>query len=333
MPYPQNMIKKGVVLLSGGLDSTLAACILKEQGIEIEAVNFQTMFGCCKDDARSVAYRLGIPLTFLKVGDDYLKVIQNPKHGYGRGINPCVDCRGYMFDMAKRYMEQCGASFLITGEVLNQRPMSQKMNDFKIIESETGLEGRILRPLSAKLLPPTEPEEKGIVDRQKLFEVKGRSRRILLELAARYGIENPPSPSPGCALTSPDFAKKVLDVFDHHPHSERWEFEILKMGRHFRLDPWTKVVIGRNENQNEYFENLHPPGSVLLTSLNFSGPHAILIGEKNPENLEKAGRLMLRYSRNRPLLCEIQVEKDGEVEVIHVSEAEEESTLESLRIV
>ncbi|HLD50503.1 MAG TPA: 7-cyano-7-deazaguanine synthase [bacterium] len=333
MPGIKNMNKKAVVLLSGGLDSTLALCILKEQGVEIEAVNFQTMFGCCKDDARSVATRFGVPLTFLKVGDDYLKVIQNPKYGYGRGINPCVDCRGYMFDLAKRYMEQCGASFLVTGEVLDQRPMSQKKNDFVAIEAETGMEGRVLRPLSAKLLPPTEPEKAGLVDREKLFAVHGRSRRVLLQLAARYGIENPPSPSAGCALTSPDFAKKVRDVFDHHPDYERWEFEILKMGRHFRLDDKTKVVIARNENQNEYFENIHPPGSSLLTCRNFAGPHALLIGEKKLENLEKAGKLMLRYAPNRPALCEIQVEKDGEMEVITVSEPLEELTLESLRIV
>ena len=327
------MNKKAMALLSGGLDSTLAVCIVKEQGIEIEAVNFQTMFGCCKDDARSVAYRLGIPLTFLKVGDDYLKVIQNPKYGYGRGINPCVDCRGYMFALAKKYMEQCGASFLISGEVLDQRPMSQKMKDFARIEAETGLEGLILRPLSAKRLTLTLPEKAGIIEREKLFGIHGRSRRVLLQLAARYGIENPPMPSAGCALTSPAFAKKVRDVFGHHPDYERWEFEILKMGRHFRLDPKTKVVVARNQNQNEYFENLHPPGTALLTCRNFAGPHALLIGEKNAENLEKAGRLMLRYAPQRPELCEIQVEKAGETEVIAVSQAAAEEFIESLRIV
>ena len=139
------MHKKAIVLLSGGLDSTLAACILKEQGIELEALNFQTMFGCCKDDARQVAYRIGIPYTMLKVGDDYLGIVKNPEYGYGRGINPCVDCRIYMFAAAKRYMEQTGAAFLISGEVLGQRPMSQKRRDFQIIDRDTGLDGLILQ--------------------------------------------------------------------------------------------------------------------------------------------------------------------------------------------
>ncbi len=190
------MKPRAIALLSGGLDSMLAIAILKDQGVEIEAVNFQTMFGCCKEDARRAAYDLGVKFTLLKVGDDYLKTIQSPKYGYGRGMNACVDCRIYMFFAAKKYMEAAGASFMITGEVLNQRPMSQKESDMRIIERDTGLEGKILRPLSAKLLPETEPERLGIVDRARFYEIQGTSRKFLLELAGKYGIKDPPAASP-----------------------------------------------------------------------------------------------------------------------------------------
>jgi tRNA U34 2-thiouridine synthase MnmA/TrmU len=328
------MNKKAVALLSGGLDSTLAVCIVKEQGIEIEAVNFQTIFGCCKDDAHRVAHELGVSYTTLKVGDDYLKMVEKPKYGYGRGINPCVDCRIYMFDMAKQFMGQVGASFLITGEVLDQRPMSQKMRDFKAIEADSGLEGLILRPLSAKRLPLTRPEQEGIIDRSKLYGIHGRSRHTLLEIAKKYGIENPPSPSAGCALTSPLFAKKVRDVFEHRPGYERWEFEILKIGRHFRLDDKTKLVIARNHDQNEYLEILHPSGTTLLTCHNFSGPHALFIGPSTPERLERAGALMLRYAQKPlPDFCEIQTRSGENIQTLTLTAAAEEAVVESLRIV
>lgn len=328
------MEPKAVALLSGGLDSTLAICILKEQGIAIEAVNFQTMFGCCKDDARQVAHWLGVGFTLLSVGDDYLKVIQHPRYGYGRGINPCVDCRAYMFAMARRFMTEIGASFIISGEVLYQRPMSQKMRDFRAIEKETALEGKILRPLSAKLLPETEPEKAGIVDRSRLYAIQGRSRRQLLELARRYGIENPPSPSSGCALTSPAFAKKVKDIFDHQPHYERWEFELLKIGRHFRLDETTKVILGRDESENSYLRLRHPPGTALLTCENFLGPDALLVGNPKEDHLKKTGAVMMRYARKPlPDICQIQAEWDGKVTMVEVTQSASPEEIEGLRIV
>lgn len=325
---------KAVALLSGGLDSTLAICVMKEQGVEIEAINFQTMFGCCKDDARGVAYKLGVPFTLLKVGDDYLKMIEKPKHGYGRGINPCVDCRSYMFDLGKKFMEQVGASFIISGEVLGQRPMSQKKRDFETIEKETGLEGRILRPLSAKLLPETGPEKEGLIDRSKLHAIQGRSRYELLKLASKYGIENPPHPSSGCSLTSPLFAKKVRDIFDHHPHYQRWEFEALKMGRHFRLDGESKVIIAKNQNENEYFENLQPEGSTLLICDNFAGPTALMTGPETARRLQLAAELILRYAQKPfPPVCELKVVQGHSERIIQASHAAEEEMVDALRIV
>ncbi len=329
------MKPKAIALLSGGLDSMLAIAMLKEQGVEVEAVHFQTMFGCCKDDARQAAHLLGVPFTTLSVGDDYLEVVRKPKYGYGRGVNPCVDCRGYMFDIAKTFMEKTGASFLVSGEVMDQRPMSQKLKDFRRVEESCGLQGRILRPLSAKRLPETEAEKKGWVDRSRLEGICGRSRKRLLEMAVHYGITDPPSPSAGCALTSPLFAKKVRDVFRHHPDYGRWEFEILRMGRHFRLDKKTKTVVARNEDQNAYLEALHPEGTALLSCENFGGPHALLIGESSEENVKKAGALMLRYAQKPlPEPCEILLETTGgtsRVEIPAVPASDEE--LERQRIV
>ena len=327
------MNKKAVALLSGGLDSRLAICLVKEQGIEIEAVNFQTIFGCCKDDARRAAHDLGVSFTLLKVGDDYLKMVERPKYGYGRGINPCVDCRIYMFHRARSFMEKIGASFIISGEVLGQRPMSQKKPDFEKIEANAGLKGKILRPLSAQRLPVTLPEQEGLVDRSRFFGIEGRSRQKLLELARHYGIKDPPSPSAGCALTSPAFAAKVRDIFIHRPDYQRWEFEILKIGRHFRLGSEAKLIVSRNQAQNEYLEYLHPEGTWLLTCENFGGPHALFIGSKSDDLLEKAGQVVLRYAQKPlPAVCEIRIENGQETGIFFVSSEMKEEELECLRI-
>lgn len=325
---------KAVALLSGGVDSMLAIAIVKQQNVEIEAVHFQTMFGCCKDDARQAAHKLGVPCTLLKVGDDYLDMVKKPKYGYGRGVNPCVDCRGYMFDLGKKFMEKTGASFLISGEVLDQRPMSQKLKDFERIEADLGLQRKILRPLSAHRLAKTEAEEKGWVNREKLYNVQGRSRKFLFELARKFGIEEPPSPSAGCALTSPAFAKKVRDVFTHSPDYGRWEFEILRMGRHFRLAAGIKLVVARNENQNAYLEMMHPEGTSLLTCSNFGGPHALLTGPASEEIMGLAGSIVLRYAQKPlPPACEIRTERGGETKILTASVPAEEELINSLRIV
>jgi len=327
------MNRKAVVLLSGGLDSTLATKILLEQGIEIEAINFQTMFGCCKDDARKVAHELGVRFTMLPVGMDYVELVKNPKHGVGKGINPCVDCRAYMFRVAKKFMEEIDASFVVSGEVLGQRPMSQRSDCFETIERESDLKGLIVRPLSAKLLDPSIPEQEGAVDRERLYDIQGRSRSRLLELARRFGIENPPQPSTGCALTEPEFAKKVRDVFQHVKDYERWQFEILKTGRHFRLDPQAKLIVGREAGENEYLEYLHPVGTTLLTPVNFAGPSALLDGPSTPDRLERSGRLILSYTKHfPPEPPRIQWEREGSLGVLEISSSSPEAEFLSLRI-
>lgn len=327
------MNRKAVALLSGGLDSTLAVKILLRQGIEIEALNFQTMFGCCKDDARQVAYELGVKFTMLPVGMDYVELVKNPKHGVGKGINPCVDCRGYMFRLAKKFMESVGASFVVSGEVLGQRPMSQRRDCFGTIEEEAGLEGLIVRPLSAKLLEPSIPEKEGTVDRNRLYDIEGRSRSRLIQLAKEYGIENPPQPSTGCALTEPEFAKKVKDIFEHLDDYERWHFETLKVGRHFRLDPEAKAILGRDAGENEYLEYLHPKGTTLLTPVNFAGPTALLIGPSTLERLEGVGRMMLSYTKHLPVESpQVQWEAAEAHGILELASGMKEEEILSLRI-
>lgn len=327
------MNKKGIALLSGGLDSTLAIKILLEQGAEIEAINFQTMFGCCKDDARQVAHELGVKFTMIPVGMDYVELIRNPKYGVGKGINPCVDCRIYMFGLAKKFMELVGASFVISGEVLGQRPMSQRHHCFRSIERDSELEGLIVRPLSAKLLEPSLPEKEGIINREALYDIQGRSRSRLIELAKKYGIDNPPTPSSGCALTQPDFAKKVKDIFQHTMDYERWHFEILKTGRHFRLDSEAKAVLGKDGAENEYLEYLHPQGTTLLTPIDFSGPSALLIGPSSPDRLNKVGRLILSHTKHLPQETpKIQWEVGDTLGVLEIESGLPEAELLSLRL-
>lgn len=292
------MNKKAVVLLSGGLDSTLTIRILQEQGIEVEGLNFRTAFSCCKDEALETARQFGVKVTVVSTDDDYFKVVEKPKYGWGKGINPCVDCRVYMFRLARKFMDDCGASFVASGEVIGQRPMSQLKYQLAIIEKESNLEGLLLRPLSAKLLEPTLPEIEGIVDRERLYAVSGRSRKELLELCKKYGIDNPPQPSTGCTLTEPEFAKKVRDVFQHNPDYERWDFELVKTGRHFRLDEKTKVVIGRNETENQMLERLQRAETVLYIPFNFMGPSAMLVGEYAAEKERQALSMILRYTRD-----------------------------------
>ncbi|MDP3804786.1 MAG: hypothetical protein Q8Q87_04470, partial [Candidatus Omnitrophota bacterium] len=214
------MDKKALALLSGGLDSILAAKLVLEQGIEVEAINFLTIFCTCthkgcQHAATQAAKTLNIPLKIFNITEEYLEVIKNPKHGYGSNMNPCIDCRIFIFKKAKDYMKEAGASFIVTGEVLGERPMSQRRDAILLIEKEAGLKGLILRPLSAKLFEPTIPEKEGIVDRAKLLDISGRSRKPQIVLAKKFAIFDYPCPAGGCLLTDPGFAKRMKDLLVH----------------------------------------------------------------------------------------------------------------------
>jgi tRNA-specific 2-thiouridylase len=226
---------KAIALLSGGLDSTLAAKVMMEQGIELEGLNFLTVFCTCTNRgetclaSQKAVENLGIPLKIFNVSEEYLSVMKHPKHGYGRNMNPCIDCRIFMLKKTKAYMEESGAAFIITGEVLGQRPMSQRKDAMRLIEREAGLEGFILRPLSAKVLPITVPERERWVDREKLLKIEGRSRKPQIELAEHYSIRDYPCSAGGCLLTDPGFSKRMKDLMLHNPEFSLNDVHLLKI--------------------------------------------------------------------------------------------------------
>ena len=262
--------KKVVALLSGGLDSQLAVKMMQKQGFEVSAVAIKTPFcdfDCgrgCGFEIRERADTLGVDLKTVYLGDEYIEMLKNPKHGFGSGMNPCIDCRAMMFDAAKKQMDEIGAEFIISGEVLGQRPMSQHGPALKKIEKESGLEGKIVRPLSAALLPKTEPEENGLIKREDLGMISGRRRIEQLKLAKEYGIEDPPNAGGGCLLTDPAFSIRAKDLFEHIETPTTNDIDLLKIGRHFRLDSNTKLVVGRNYNENEMIKSLALPDDILL---------------------------------------------------------------------
>jgi len=218
---------RAVALFSGGLDSMLAVRIMQREGFDVEGLNVRTPFSCCQVDPAKAAAAMGVRLSVVSVGDDYLDIIRRPAFGFGRGVNPCVDCRIYMCRLAREQMLQLHADLVITGEVVGQRPMSQKRRDLDVIQRHSGLEGRLLRPLCARLLPPTLPEQQGLIQRDHLYDFTGSGRHKLLELAKQLGLPDPPTPSVGCTLTQPAFAPKVRDLLQFQYHATRWHFELL----------------------------------------------------------------------------------------------------------
>ena len=294
---------KCIALLSGGLDSQLAIRLMQKQGIEVEAVNFKTIFTCCQDISSRVARELGVRLTIVGQDDDYLELVRRPKFGYGKGANPCVDCRIYMFEKAAGYMEAVGAKFLVSGEVVGQRPMSQKRRDLETISHHSGLADLLLRPLSAKRLPPTLPEREGWVDREKLYDFVGRGRKGLIKLAKELGLKDIPAPSTGCALTEQLFSRNVHDLVKLEPEAKRWDWELLKIGRHFRLDTRTKVIVGRNQQDNAALAGMYSQAdagaqTALIEPHQFAAPTALLLGPATEESLAFAAGLLVRYSKN-----------------------------------
>jgi tRNA U34 2-thiouridine synthase MnmA/TrmU len=289
---------KALALLSGGLDSTLAVKLILDLGIEVIAVNFKSPFCLCdqkgKCFASGVAENFEIPLKIINKGKEYLDVIRHPKFGYGSGMNPCIDCRIFMLKKVKEYAKEIGAKFIFTGEVLNERPMSQHKSALDLIEKEAGLEAKILRPLSAQLLPETEAEKNGWVDRNKLLAIKGRSRKPQIALAREYGIDDYPCPSGGCLLTYKGFANKVKDLFEHKESVTLKDIHFLKAGRHFRFGK-NKIIVGKNEKENEILLRLNKK-DYFFEVPNYGSPITILQGEKTKEAITFAAVLTATYS-------------------------------------
>ena len=327
--------KKVVALLSGGLDSQLAIKMMQEQGFDVSAVAIKTPFcdfDCgrgCGFEIRERADDLDVNLKTVYLGDEYIEMLKHPKHGIGAGFNPCIDCRSMMFDAAKKHMEDIGAEFIISGEVLGQRPMSQHGPALRTIENESDLVGKIVRPLSAALLPETDPEKDGLIKRENLGMIRGRTRRNQLDMAKKYGIENPPNAGGGCLLTEPHFGIKAKDLFSHTKNPTINDIDLLKIGRHFRLDEETKFIVGRNKDENEMIKAIALPGDILLEAKDFVGPVSILRGSNAKQHLKFASSVTLRYSdapNNEQAIVSI---KDNDlVEEIASKSAEEDSYIQ-----
>ncbi|MCS7097341.1 MAG: 7-cyano-7-deazaguanine synthase [Candidatus Methanomethylicia archaeon] len=318
---------KALVLLSGGLDSILATKIVLDQGIEVEAVHFVTPFyNCDYNSIIKFSEELGIKIHIINLGQEFLDIVMNPKHGYGSQMNPCIDCRILMFKKAWDLANKINANFLVTGEVLNERPFSQRFEIMMLIERETGLEGKILRPLSAKLLPPTESEKKGWINREKLFAIKGRRRIPQIKLAEKLGIKDYPSPSGGCLLVDPSFTRRLRDHLKHEGKITLKDAFLLTIGRHFRVNS-VKIVVGRNKEENEELLSIARDYKIqYLMVKDYKGPITLIIGKIFPEIIEIAAAITVRYSdapKNTPVNV-IYKSLDEEMEIVTVAMKDED---------
>ncbi len=289
---------KALALLSGGLDSILAAKLILNQGIDVIAVNFVTPFCLRKNgesEAVEAAKQLGVPLKVVNVGDEYLKIVRKPKHGYGKNMNPCIDCKIFIVKKAKKYAKEIGASFIFTGEVLNERPMSQHSRAMKIIEEEADLKGKLLRPLSARLLPETVMEKKGLVDRKKLLGIHGRSRKPQIKLAEGFNMKHYPSPAGGCLLTCKEYADKLRDLFKHKKRCSMADVPLLKVGRHFRFGE-NKIIVGRNEAENNLLSAEKARNDYYFEVPDVGSPITVLQGAKTKNAIRMAAALTAFYS-------------------------------------
>lgn len=306
---------RAVVLLSGGLDSTLAAKLLQEQGVEIIGVHFSTGF-CVTDHKRATARGnedpkklrnealragadLGVPVELIDISSEYLDIVFNPKHGYGAHMNPCIDCRAFMLGKAKALMEERDADFVATGEVLGQRPMSQRRDTMRLVERDSGLQDKLLRPLSALRLKPTEPEKSGLIDRSKLLGLTGRGRRAQMDLIEAKGITDYPLPAGGCCfLTDANYARKFKDKMAHRTQGRMsWEdVTLLKLGRHFRVTPKLKLIVGRKEEENDFLERFAKT-RVRLEAVEINGPVGLTDESlPSPEEERLCASILARYT-------------------------------------
>jgi tRNA U34 2-thiouridine synthase MnmA/TrmU len=294
-----------VALISGGLDSVLAAKVMMEQGFDVLGLYctsaFSKSFGNEQGThAARVAKAIGIDLRVYDMGQDYIDLVRNPVHGYGKNVNPCIDCKIFMLKHAKTVMREVNAPFVVTGEVLGQRPMSQRRDTLHVIERDADMRGAIVRPLSAALLPPTRAEQDGLIQRGKLLSISGRSRMVQLQLAERYGIKGYSAPAGGCLLTDKNFAEKLRDLFEEKQAVNPTDIRLLTVGRHYRIDAGNKIVLGRNNRENQMLMDLAPHGYHLFMPHSFPGPVALLSGNPTQEIRQTIGRLIITYSKQVP---------------------------------
>ncbi|MCK4912602.1 MAG: hypothetical protein KAS05_02635 [Candidatus Omnitrophica bacterium] len=292
---------RAIVLISGGLDSLLAIKAIQKQGIEVLAINFLIPF--LKDDlannsiffVKKITEQLGCKCKVITLAEDYLDMVKNPKYGYGKNFNPCIDCKILMLKKAKNVMSEFKASFIATGEVLGQRPMSQHKQALKRIEEASSLNGLLLRPLSALLLAPTIPQKKGWVKKELLFDIHGRGRRRQISLAKEWGVEDYPWPGGGCLLTDSNFCKRLKDLLKYDQLSIE-DITLLKLGRHFRITSKFKLIVGRDKEENEKLISLAKKGDVFFEPKKMSGPTGISKGPVGQRLKDIAARIIARYT-------------------------------------
>ena len=273
----------------------LAAQLIRAQGIEVLGLFFETPF-FQSPRAKESARIIDLPFKVVDIAKRHLAMLKNPKHGYGSHMNPCIDCHSLMIRAAGEMLEAEGARFIITGEVLGQRPMSQNLRALSTVAAESGHQGLVLRPLSAKLLPLTVPEERGWVQRDKLMGISGRSRKPQMEMAERLAITGYPSPAGGCLLTDEGFSRRLKDLVDSGADFGLRDIELLKLGRHLRIGPRTKLVVGRNKVENEAIQSLAHKNDLLLKTLSVPGPTVLALGDLLPESLDLAASVTVTYS-------------------------------------
>jgi len=300
---------RALVLMSGGLDSILALKMLQKQGIGATPICFESYFFSC-DNAKIIAKENGINLRIVNISEPHLEIVKHPRFGRGAAMNPCVDCHLLMLKIARKIMGDESFDFIATGEVIGQRPMSQNKQSLDVIEKEVGLAGKILRPLSAKLLARTEAETQGLVDENKLYGISGRSRKPQLELAKKFGIKKIPQPAGGCVLADADYGKKLKELMKHHPEFNGADAQVLRFGRPF----WEEkilFIVARNKDECEKLNKLAQAGDMLFEPQNFPGPTVLardFDGQVGRQKIEEIGKnYLLRYSKKIPSNPEITV--------------------------
>lgn len=299
---------KAVALYSGGLDSTLAILAVMKQGIEVKAVTFLNHFGCditdkssCSKNPFAAAQQFGFEVKLCHLSDKFINIVRDPKFGHGKNMNPCMDCRILMLNEAKVFKDMINADFIITGEVIGQRPMSQRRDALDIIDRETGLRGLILRPLSAKLLKPTIPEQTGLVNRELLYGFGGRTRKPQMALAAEFGLTDYPLPASGCLLTEPNYSYRLSEslAYDREPSLD--DLNLLRVGRHFRLSDTCKVIVGRDEAENNAMLTILGEKGTCLKTEDHASPIAVIRGSIDDDKIRIAASLCARYSDGKHL--------------------------------
>jgi tRNA-specific 2-thiouridylase len=286
---------KTLALFSGGLDSILAVKLIQEQGLDVVGVCFESPF-FSSDKAAQSAHHIGLSLKVVDITESLLQIVLNPRHGYGKGLNPCIDCHELMFKTAGEMLKDEKADFIISGDVVGQRPMSQNLRSLSTISYGSGYKDLILRPLSAKRLQETVPETQGWVIRQRLLGLSGRSRQPQIELAKKFGIEAYPAPAGGCLLTEKVFSRRLKDLLSFNPNFSRRDIELLKRGRNFRLGDNAKIVVGRNQKENEVISSLRKEEDTLFRVESFPGPTVLATGNLTMEVIELAAAITVSYS-------------------------------------